>query len=721
LPLLAEAAPDAFLDAIERGLSEPSLLSGLFVDADGVFAHSPHTELLWALEVLAWSPLHIGRAALAVARLAKIDPGGRLVNRPAKSLREIFLSWHPSTRANVAQRIAAIDLLRRREPSASWNLMAALLPRHMDVAMPTVKPRRRDWLREENVTMGEAFRFTGEILRRMREDVGYDGDRWTQLIPALDDLPDDEFKVTTDLLQGLDLSKLPIHARVTIWNRLREEISRHRKYHAADWAMADERIGVVDALYAHFEPDDPVARISWLFENRVALPDGGSDDWQVEMQKVEDLRLAGVEALLKARGREASFDMAEGVARPFDVGVALGRSALSDEDLLCLLSDARASSVPWRRNAALGVLRGRDLRVPGWLDTLPLTEIWQTWTVQKRADVFLARPFAPSTWDALGDPDSEVRRLYWTQVGYRGKGPINASDRATAVRELARYGQLADAIGLLTLYSRERIDAAQGAEVLEGVMRGECSQDVNWGSFAYELGLLIDAVEASGEIEEGRLARLEWFFQPVLQEQRPAKLLNKALANDPAFFIDILKLMYRGEGEDQTPVTSETRGLAERAYRLLHEWKVLPGTFSDGLDQASLMAWVRQARTLAAQARRGGVCDYHIGKLFSRSPIGTDGLWPHEAVRDVIEEVSSEGIEGGIGTGVYNSRGVVSRAIGEGGILERELVAKYRGYAFAMAQSWPRTARVLRSIADDYEFDSQREDERAELEDELWR
>jgi len=62
-----------------------------------------------------------------------------------------------------------------------------------------------------------------------------------------------------------------------------------------------------------------------------------------------------------------------------------------------------------------------------------------------------------------------------------------------------------------------------------------------------------------------------------------------------------------------------------------------------------------------------------------------------------------------------NARGVTSRGVYDGGQQERELAGRYRDWAKATAGSWPRTSRVLRRLAEDYERDAQREDERAEL------
>lgn len=77
LPLLAEASPDTFLDAVDTDLrrDEP-LLRSLFLDSQHVTfgTSSLHFSLVWALETLAWSGDHMSRAAHALARLAELDP-----------------------------------------------------------------------------------------------------------------------------------------------------------------------------------------------------------------------------------------------------------------------------------------------------------------------------------------------------------------------------------------------------------------------------------------------------------------------------------------------------------------------------------------------------------------------------------------------------------------------------------------------------------------------
>lgn len=131
------------------------------------------------------------------------------------------------------------------------------------------------------------------------------------------------------------------------------------------------------------------------------------------------------------------------------------------------------------------------------------------------------------------------------------------------------------------------------------------------------------------------------------------------------------------------------------------------------------MRWVTEARRLLAEVKRGTVGDRRIGNLLGTSPLGDDGLWPHEAVREVIESVESLEIERGIALQVYNSRGVVSKNPREGGAQERELVRKYTTYAAAMNEKSPRTAALLRQIADFYASDAARSDTDVEIRDHL--
>jgi hypothetical protein len=89
-------------------------------------------------------------------------------------------------------------------------------------------------------------------------------------------------------------------------------------------------------------------------------------------------------------------------------------------------------------------------------------------------------------------------------------------------------------------------------------------------------------------------------------------------------------------------------------------------------------------------------------------------------VRDVIEEVASTLLERGVEVGAFNSRGVVTKNPAEGGDREREIAQRYAGFAATVRDRWPRTAAMLKRIADGYDEQAGHEDRDLRLRDELY-
>ena len=143
LPLLAEAAPDPLLGALEHMLEgDGALIRPIFNEHEG-FLHPTykHTGVLWALETMAWDPEYFRRAVLALARLAAIDPGVKIGNTPANSLAEIFVLWHPNTNASSARLLSALHEITQSFPEVGWKLVTTLLPSWHRASSPTAKPK----------------------------------------------------------------------------------------------------------------------------------------------------------------------------------------------------------------------------------------------------------------------------------------------------------------------------------------------------------------------------------------------------------------------------------------------------------------------------------------------------------------------------------------------------------------------------------------------------
>lgn len=155
--------------------------------------------------------------------------------------------------------------------------------------------------------------------------------------------------------------------------------------------------------------------------------------------------------------------------------------------------------------------------------------------------------------------------------------------------------------------------------------------------------------------------------------------------------------------------------VAQNAYTLLRSFQRLPGLRDDAsVDKEVLRSWVTRVLQLADDSDRRAVAELNVGELLANAPSDADGAWPCEPVRDLLEELQNPKIESGFRTAVFNSRGVTTRALDEGGVQERDLAERYRGFAERVSDGWPRTAAVLRALATEYEVDARREEREAE-------
>jgi hypothetical protein len=154
------------------------------------------------------------------------------------------------------------------------------------------------------------------------------------------------------------------------------------------------------------------------------------------------------------------------------------------------------------------------------------------------------------------------------------------------------------------------------------------------------------------------------------------RFLERRLSTDPEFFVQLLELVFKADGESDessqleqadTEESERRRQLARRAAELLLRWNTPPGLTETGtVDAEALRRWIATARERAATGRQR-VADEYIGHILASLPEGSDGYPPHEAVRDVLEELRNGDIENGYQIGVLNARGITSSSLTEGG------------------------------------------------------
>lgn len=720
LPRLAEAAPEAFLDAVHDDLDRPEpLLGTMFQDSDEsswLYSSSPHTGLLWALEVLCWPPEFILDAARALARLHQIDPGGRLSNRPIESLQSVLVLWIRHTSAPLPTRVAVLEAIAKHMPDVAWPLLLALWPETHAVSSPPSAPHFRDWTPEtRTVSIAEWMEYIGHLVRLALELATDDPARWAELAEHLGPLPPSDRERILDFLdQAADADALSHGDRLMVWERIHKEVARHRRFAEAEWSMADEPLTRLQTIADRLEPTDRSERFAYLFDWHPDLPEVDVEDHAAYETRLLALRTHAIQETLRTGSLESVRELARRSPVPTHFGLTLGIVSPNelDADLFAWLD-----SDDERLRDAGGSWASRKLHDHG-VEWLRRALGSPAMTPTRRPGLVVGVPATAEIWEVI-ESDPELSSIYWDRMN-----PWRVEPRgvAHAAQQLLAHNRAWAAVDLLAM-DRHRSAEQAGLvtpELVQDVLNAALVSDPTTArvqSLGYELGQLLDYLEDEGVSTE-QLAKYEFQFFTLLENgsRRRPKSLFRAIASHPSLFVDLVKRVYRGKSEPKRPLNEDDSALARHSWWVLHHWRDLPGRQDDGkVDGEHLARWIREARLALAEADRADIGDEEVGRVLAASPPGTDGAWPAEPVRDLIESIGSTHLETGIHVGRVNDRGVTSRGVYDGGQQERALATQYREWSRMTATRWPRTSRTLRRLADDYERDARREDARAEI------
>lgn len=734
LPTLAEAAPEDFLEAVDDGLAgdNPTLVQ-LFLQEES-FGGSPHTGLLWALEVLVWEPQYLSQVTLFLGKLSRLDPGGKILNRPFRSLGEIFLCWNPQTPATLEQRLRVIDTLIAREPDIAWQLLYNLLPEISGgISHPIYKPRWRDWNADSTpkVTGTEYWNNVNAIMQRVLSNMGTDSKRLCDVIKKIESLSPQLRDKSIDYLLAVDITNIEQKDLAIICDPLRVIIHKHKKFSNAEWALPVDALDRFYLLYQKFEPSDILYRYAWLFSfnpNFLYCIDRERiySDWKTRDRKIKQAQTAAARKIYFQTDINVFLEMAEIVKEPGLLGVAIAKiETVTEEVEISLLHETLGNEKNPLNVFAIEFIR-RRLENCGWTWAENILSFAKNnhWSGQQVINFFYALPFEKRTWDLLIPFGEELENLYWQGIP---AGWVKENDEEAAIVKLLEFNRPYAALNLVNLHHNDQtkfIPSTLLVDILEKAASVKPNTerplpDTNLNNYYIEE--IFALLEKADDIEDNKLAFLEWIYLPLLvHSQRQPKLLYQELSKDPLFFVQILKFVYKSEDDrdESVEIDRATLNRAELGSKLLDSWHQVPGLKEDGtVDMEQLRNWVLQARAASQESGRGKIADLQIGHVLAYAPKSPDGIWPDIAVQEMIEEVASKQMERAIATGVFNKRGVVTKLTGEGGFQEKQLAETYRNYAIAVGDAHPRTAAMLRYIAARYESHAHGEDIRAELED----
>lgn len=707
--LLAEAAPTPFLEALEHLLEgDAAGIRPIFDEYEGsIRSQSFHCGLLWGLEMLAWDPTMLLRVSLCLARLAEIDPGGSVTNRPINSLRAILLTWAPNTYATTKQRTGVLKQIVREVPAIAWQLLTNLLPTPHDISQSTQKPLFREFLdqSEEILTYGLVWESQLIVINMSVELAGHNPERWKTLIEHMSEFP---ISIFEDLARRLELALMELEndERFTVWDALRKEVNKHRTYSSADWALKEDVLGLLDPLIDNFKPQDIWQSFLWLF-----------NDWNPDIPHMEEsvgdsksiiatARKNAVQEILQKNGLDSLIEFSHKIKIPHFFGSAVQSLELDIDDLIDLFSKS-ANAQPELGNLMGTLLVDGELRFgEQWMSIV--RDLLKDGKIPHDRLVNALSSFedGSNVWQHVEKFGTDVWQSYWkNKHPYYVRGTLD--EVITAITNYLVNGRPLAALSSIA-QRLEEVPSALLVQILNDAVKyiNSSEENINF----YDIEQTFEILRNRTDLSEDDLARLEFSYLPVLVDRQRPLTLHLLLAKRPSMFMEIICAVFLPASGEHEEISENEKMRISACYKLLKSFDIIPGQKENEIDEKLLLTWCAEVQRIAREVDRVKIVDQSIGALLAHapnSPLGQE--WPHESVRSVIEVLRSEDVEQGIMIERFNMRGVFTKMMGEGGDQERELAQSNRHWADSMPDS-PRTAAMLIRISENWLREATRED-----------
>ena len=720
LPDYAEAAPDTFLRLIEADLQEAEpVVFGLLKPADSSpFGRCLRTSLLWALERLGWT--HLERVSAILARLSLIPINDNYANTPISSLEGLYRCWLPQTAAPLEERLQSLQALTERFPDVGWQVCMAQLNAAPKIAFPSTRPGWRDDSSGagDEVTTAEIHEVRWKAFKLVLAWPNHDRATLGDLVELLVDLPDDRHAEIWDLIDDWVDAGVDDRSKAALRERIRRSALTRR-------GLKGNSLDRAGATYDRLEPRDAVVRHSWLFANYWIEPssdeiDEDDCDYDLHAEKVQELRSSAVGEIWLEHGFDGITAILTDCGAPAAVGDALASQIAESSGRVEFLR--QCLSVSSNREADMNIC------IRGFLESIDdgargklLTKAARGLDTDRIARLHRCAPFRQHTWRLLERYGHEVLDRYWTEV-MPDWGRYSDAELFESVDRLLEAKRPRAAFFLAHL-NRSRIDTPRLKRLLLDIATVDGEPSDRYLPKSYDVSEAIHELDGRNDVDRDEMVGLEFMYMQTLDHSKHGiPNLERWVSESPIGFVQILAMLYKRDdgGEDppewSRPDMANGAALASSAYRLLHRISRIPGSSECGeIDEAKLSRWIAEARRLCAEHGRAEAGDQSIGQILARGPADEDGIRPCIPVSEAMEKIASQDIASGFSIGLHNARGIFSRAIDEGGMQERELAERYRGWARRRSSNYPYVGSILEGIAASYDRQALGQDEEAEI------
>ncbi len=693
---LAELAPDSFLDCVEAFVRDDKReILNLFPQSNDILFNSNNciTELLWSLEVLAWSPDYLIRVICILGFIEYLPYQTSWSNTPINSIVSILLPWYPQTLANPDKRKNALNCLEIDNSEVFWIVLGKLLPGRTSCAFNNPKPRYLPLVIPEKlkITNVEVHDMHSYLLDLAVTKVTNDTLKQVELVDQLGHMTETTLNKYLECLE-VNVKFYTEENAVTLWIKLRECIARIKPTEKmVIFKQKDRILHLIEDL----EPTDSRLKYQELYKGNFYLLREGdySDIWeQMEKEKIE-----GIRQIFNEFGIQEAEHLGNTVGNSDDVAYKLGCS-LSISEMSSIIQECSDNKVSVQFVASC---------ISSFINYKGTTALLETSLINVNPElalkILIKIPYRKDILEVISklfDNDS----LYWKKVrmpiGMQEEN-VDKSEMRLIVNKLMsckRYVTAINVIGRSNLESKLEDKTLYKLLKFGGTKKSFGNETID----SYAINCIFEYLHSRENIDITACSEIEFIYLPILIDNSGAKprALYTRLSQDSEYFCNMIELYFKKNSEKDHSFKLN-KELSKRRYEVLGNFKVVPGTDWYGkFDGEKFKDWMNEVKRWSLENDRYKVTMHTVGSGLSYGLLNEEGL-PDIVIMAELNMPNSSELREGYQMGIVNQRGVYF--VDPDGTPETQMANDYLRRADAAEnKGYSRFAKVLREISDQY-------------------
>lgn len=725
LPELVEAAPNAFIMAVEHAINnqESSFWDLFKAQGKEFFAYVNYPQLLFALE----KGLFIDEIRVDCIKVledlcaAKVD--GKMLNSPIHTLSSLFCAFFDEPNIGEENRVKLLSVFIKKDSGNAWLLIKNILPKNLQGYYDYLSKPVYLACEKNNTPLysKDTISIYKEYYKLAFKCAGNDLDKWCDLysncIFFAYGFKQEAFDSVKSIIKDVTISD---NLKYKFANTVRKFIYDcryfNRKY-VKDSDVNDlEHIIYDNIAYANY-------RYKYLYafesEYKPLKPERYEEknytrDWEKRQKRREQEQVRIIKELKSKSDSEllTFFDLLEDDSS-IGINLAISLDMVIDLEVCNVLYEINKKEI-------LRLYFSTIFNAKGLIFAFnQLNTIFSDHSKDFKYILLKSLRVNSQFVTLLEKQSQELQNYYWGNIS-----PFVKEDdynfNKYCFDKLLQNGNV-NAAWSLTRYNDYKLD--DYLLFLQALIDFQSNGYDFYGS-NYDIVSVFEKIyklSVDDEKTQNVIAHYEMAFSKAFRndnrEIKPKFLYNQ-LAMNPEFSAFLIKLSYKQDNDTEvSTLTNEEIKIAENAGHILYDIKFCPCVNDVGDYHADkLGAWIDDFLAITNDNNQSKIGMHLLGKFLAHFPKDRYTTWLPKEICQSIEENKffqgerNESLVQGFCIECYNMVGTQCINAGRENI---SLIAEYTSYAQAVKLEYPFCAEIFRCIAREFELESQTRRERA--------